>query len=171
MRVPPTDPKKASDAARDPATTANDLRGLARSEYGFVRESVARHRNTDPEILSSLVPQDLKSDANRSIAGALAHNEATPAEALSSLLLLLDLEQLDGARRENWPFEHLAAALLDHPELPEESATSVLSFPHLSKRIKLAVIESGRSRRMLLHLANDPSSVVSDAARRQLSAA
>ena len=163
------DPKQASDAARNPNTPPSELAVLSQSEFGFVREYIANNPNTTSEVLEALIPIDLKSEVNRHIANALARNAHSASGILSEILAMLDFKDLDGSRRENWPYENLIIDVLSHPNLGEADANAVLSSVHLSKRIKLSLVGKNPPLSILTLLSEDKSSTIRDLARKHLS--
>ena len=72
-------PKDYLEAARDPRATAEELRQLALSEYGFVRLAVAQQSNTPPDVLEGLFPASIRSYAEAELVLALAANPSSPA--------------------------------------------------------------------------------------------
>ena len=70
-------PKEYQDAAKSPETPASELAFLAKSEYNFVRLAVVQNPNVTPEILASLVPENLDSWSEQEIARALTQNNGS----------------------------------------------------------------------------------------------
>ncbi len=75
-------PKDWLEAARSLDTSPAELRRLARAPWDFVLTAVARNPNTEPDVLASLVPDDLNSWNEQDRAGGIASNPNTPVHVL-----------------------------------------------------------------------------------------
>ena len=165
----PNDPVRAGALARDPKTPIEILAELAKSDLMFLREDVAHHPNTSPELLMNLLPDTLNSENDRRMATALVTNPITPEPALSKLSQLVTPEMVNGSRRENWAWERLVVELVTHKNCPSMDALALLKSEGLTKKIKTRIAERSSSEHILNTLLTDPSEVVRRAAAASLS--
>ncbi len=106
-----------------------------------MRDAVVRHPNVSVELLLRLVPSTLENEADRRVAAAVVSNPLTAGPALLAVARLLPPERLEGSRRENWPWENLALAMLSDGHFPETEAVSVIQSAHLSNDFKVRLAE------------------------------
>ncbi len=78
-------PGEALQAARNPDTTADELRFLATSIYDFVQLAVAEHPNTEPDVLLLLFPNVINSWNEQQRADAIARHPHAPSAAFRLL--------------------------------------------------------------------------------------
>ncbi len=162
------DPAKAVALALDSSTSEEQLVALSQMGLTFLMEYVARHPNVTPDLLESLTPSSISSEADLRAATAVAGSEKAPGLPLLRLLALVLREALDGSRRENWHYEGLAAMILAHPNCPTEEAVATLHAAKLSKNLRLAVSQAATDRRVLSTPAHDSSPEVREAVAAKL---
>jgi len=110
-------PKDYLDLARSPQATPEQLRELARSPYEFVIEAVATHRSTPADVLSALVPAEIRTDSDGSVLVALVENPNTPETVLRQVPELV-LPLLSA--RENHRTFAAGVALTERADTPED---------------------------------------------------
>ncbi len=159
-------PKDYLDAARDPATPADELRLLASSVYDFVRLAVAEHPNTEAHVLVGLIPQRIESWHEQRLAYALARRSNMPAQALSILAERLPPLLNRGRNRGNG-FQ-AGIALCNHPDTPIDAIQTMLAKASVSTDFRRALAREATRVDVLLLLLNDPSVVVQKRARERL---
>ena len=162
---PSNEPKAALDAALHPDTLPAELRLLARSPWPFVQAAVARHPNTEPDVLLRLTPQSLGGPyTSLDLAVALAANLWTPAEALSQLATLA-IPLLNNHRHYQGVFE-LGVKLCRHPATSFEAIQRLLTATTATTRFRKVVARETRRNDVVTFLLNDRSERVREIARR-----
>jgi len=168
----PADPAIAAALVRDSGTPADVLAELATSPLAFLREGVATHPNVTPDLLDSLVQEHLDpvTDLGLALARAIARNTRTQSTTLAKIIGLLAPDKLDGARRENWPFEDLTALVLTHRNCPELEGALFLKRTSLPRDLKARIGRNTASREILEVLKSEGNSTVQRAAALNLRA-
>ncbi len=161
------DPAKAIAAARNPATTPEELRLLSEFEFMFVREAVAAHPLVTTEILDGLLPVDIGVYEQYCVARSVADSDRTSATTLGAVLALIDARQLDGSRRENWTYEDVAKRALTRARCPIAEAERLLDDSLVGMGVRLYVAKNAHSVDVLSILLRDRSKRVREAAAAQ----
>ena len=157
-------PKDFLDAARDPATQADQLDELADSPYSFVRTAVATHRNASSETLGRLVPSAADSYPQQELLRALASNPNSATVTLARVADLL-VGRLNGGRDNHGAFE-AGIALFGRCDTPVEILLRLLADGTTSTEFrKVAARDTGRPD-VLTVLRQDRSERVRRAADR-----
>lgn len=151
-------PKEYQDAAKSPETTASELALLAKSEYNFVRLAVAQNPNVTPEILASLVPDDLDSWNEQDIARALVQNSKTMPETLFLLAKKL-IPSLDSGRDNDNALE-AGIYLCNNPNTPFEVIEKIMGSEDVSTLFRRKVASKSRRQDILELLLKDRSEAV-----------
>ena len=138
----PKDPFRAVTLARAPDTSPEILASLTLSPLAFVREAAITNASTPLTAITTVAPLTLNTEAELGIARSIASRPDVPRSLLEQLIALLNPLQLDGSRRENWPHEQLALALLSHPNLPNSAAPAFFKAVKVSKSLKSAVLQA-----------------------------
>jgi len=141
MEVPviPGDPFIAVSLARAANTDAGVLAELTLSPLPFVREAALSNAATPLSAIAAAAPRALHTEAEIGVARSIASRPDAPPALLEGLIALLTPFTLDGSRRENWPHEQLAVALLNHSNLPDHVRVSFRSSVKVSKPIRSAL--------------------------------
>lgn len=160
------EPKAALDAARTPGTTAAELRLLAQTPWAFVWAAVARHPNTEPDVLLQLTPTDLGAPygGQTELAIALASNPSTPLEALSQLVTLA-IPLLNNPRDYPDVFE-LGVTLCTNPVTPFASIQQLLTADTARTEFRKVVARETRRPDAVDLLLRDRSERVRQVAER-----
>ncbi|MEO5596433.1 MAG: hypothetical protein ABIQ97_04750 [Lysobacteraceae bacterium] len=143
----PKDPSRAIALARSSDTSPDVLASLTLSPLAFVREAAISNLSTPFSSIAKVAPCALNSEAEIGIARSIASRRDVPPSLLEQLIALLSPLHLDGSRRENWPHEQLAVALLSHPNLPGSAATAFFKAVKVSKSVKSAVLHPHQEQR------------------------
>ena len=130
-------PKDYLDAARNPATLADELRVLADSAYEFVRLAVAEHPHTEADTLVALIPQRIESWHEQHLAYALARHPHTPAQGLHDLAERLPTV-LNRGRNHDYSLK-AGVALCNNFCTPLGSIQSMLADPRVSTDVRRLV--------------------------------
>ena len=141
------DPFLARTLANATDTDPAVLAALTSSSHAFVREAALSNQATPLSALAGAIPSSLSTEAQVGIARAIASREDAPPALLEQLLALLEPSNIDGSRRENWPYEQLASALLVHRNISEPLRDGFMSKYKLSKRVRLLVSQPNGSSR------------------------
>ena len=163
----PQDPSLLSSLARDPETPIEILEEIAKSSLIFLAEYVALNPNTTEDMLMRMIPSRLNTERNLGVAKALAKNPKLPERALMQILNEILPEQINGSRRENFPYEHLLFAILCHNNCGED-AKHFFDSNRPSTKIRVNLAKHTTSIAVLKCLANDPSERVHPIARQRL---
>ncbi|MBV9791966.1 MAG: hypothetical protein JOZ51_27520 [Chloroflexi bacterium] len=151
-------PKDYLDAARDPATSAEELRSLAGSVYDFVRYAVAEHPRTEADVLAALIPQQIESWYEQQLADALVRHPNTPAQGLRVLAGRLPPVLNRGRNHDNGL--RAGIALCDNPHTPLDAIQAMLEDRHVSTDFRRMVARKTTRVDVLQFLQNDRSDVV-----------
>jgi hypothetical protein len=138
----PTDPQQAVTLARALDTSPDILTALTLSPLPFVREAALSNLLTPLSAAIAVVPKSLNSPGEIGIAKAIASRPDATESLLFSVLSLFGPSQLDGARRENWPCEQLAVALLIHPNCSARATIALCNKVRLPKNLRATVLSS-----------------------------
>jgi hypothetical protein len=163
----PQDPSLLSSLARDPKTSIEVLEEIAKSSLIFLVEYVALNPSTTEDMLMRMIPLTLKTERNLRIAKALAKNPKLPERALMQILNEILPEQINGSRRENFPYEHLVLAILCHNNCGED-AKHFFDSNRPSTKLRVNLAKDSPVITVLKCLANDPSERVHYIARQRL---
>lgn len=157
-------PKDYLDLARSPGATSTELRELARSPYEFVRQAVAEHGATPPDVLATLVPSDLTTWNRAAILAALVRNPNTPVNALRNVpeLVLSRLRDRDAQR----PFE-VGVALAERSDTPHDLLIAMVSDPRATTEFRKVIARQTTHASVRDHLRSDRSDRVRRAADRR----
>ena len=109
-------------------------------------------------------------DLGLALARAIARNARTQSTTLAKIMGLLSPDKLDGSRRENWPFEDLAALVLTHRNCPEREGAAFLERARLPRELKARIARNTASREILEALKSEDSATVQRAAALNLRA-
>ncbi len=137
----PKDPLRAVTLARAPDTSPDILASLTLFPLAFVREAAISNLSTPLSAIANVAPRALSTEAEIGVARSIACRTDVPPSLLEQLIALLNPLHLDGSRRENWPHEQLALALLGHPNLPASAAPAFFKAVKVSKSLKSAVLQ------------------------------
>ena len=151
-------PKEYQDAAKSLETPASELALLAKSEYNFVRLAVAQNLNVTPEILASLVPNNLDSWNEQEIARALTQNEKTSPETLALLAEKL-VSVLDNSRNNDLGLE-AGIYLCNNPNTPFKAIGNIMASEKVSTLFRRKVASKSRRQDVLELLLTDRSEAV-----------
>jgi hypothetical protein len=151
-------PKEYQDAAKSSETPASELALLAKSEYNFVRLAVAQNSNVTPEILASLVPNNLDSWNEQEIARALTQNLKTLPETLALLAEKL-APFLDNGRNNDYALE-AGIYLCNNPNTPFEAIERIMASEDVSTLFRRKVVSKSRRQDVLELLLSDRSEAV-----------
>lgn len=151
-------PKEYQDAAKSPETPASELALLAKSEYNFVRFAVAENPNVTPEILASLVPDNLDSWNEQDIARVLVRNSKTLPETLSLLAEEL-IPFLDSGRNNDNALE-AGIYLCNNPNTPFAAIEKIMTSEDVSTLFRRKVASKSQRQDVLELLMKDRSEAV-----------
>ncbi len=151
-------PKEYQDAAKSLETPASELAFLAKSEYNFVRLAVVQNPNVTPEILASLVPENLDSWSEQEIARALTQNEKTSPETLS--LLAQKLASVLNSGRDNDLGLEAGIYLCNNPNTPFDAIEKIMASEKASTLYRRKVASKSQRQDVLEFLLTDRSEAV-----------
>ncbi len=151
-------PKEYQDAAKSPETLASELAFLAKSEYNFVRLAVAQNPTVTPEILASLVRDNLESWNEQDIARALTQHENTLPETLSLLAVRL-IPVLDSARNNDNALK-AGIYLCNNPNTPFAAIEKIMASEKVSTLFRRKVAGKSCRKDVLELLLTDRSEAV-----------
>lgn len=159
-------PKEYLDAANSLATSPAELRRLANSPYPFVTYAVARNPNTEPDVLTSLLPPCIESDHDVYVAMALIENPTTLSTLVSILVERLfpiqTVQPRDGLKMR------LLLLLCTEPKLPLNLVAQLIDPQIAPKHLRRQIAHDTRRREILDILMRDPSELVRKQARKTL---
>ena len=161
------DPSECFRRARDPETTASELARLSTSEYGFVREEVARHAATPLAALEAMVPKSLSGEEDFRIAAALLSRADLPARLCEALAGLAPAALPRIQPREVHPRAFLEA-LAAHPQSDLGVLATLLDPDAAPRHVREWIARKSVRGDVLDLLARDPSKIISGVARRRL---
>ncbi|MGB9754243.1 hypothetical protein [Roseiflexus castenholzii] len=159
-------PKEYLDAARSPETTPEELRHLAMSPYDFVAVAVAQNPNTEPDVLTALVPATVTSWNDQALAAAIAQHPHTPVEALKMLAERLT-PVLDNGRNHQMGFK-AGVALCCNPHTPFQGIATLLCSDRVAMQFRKVVARETRRRDVLELLVRDRSETVRRSAQKRI---
>lgn len=155
-------PKDFLEAARDPATMADELDELAVSPYSFVRTAVAAHPNARSATLDRLVPASLDTYPDSELLEALTSNPNCATETLGRVGDLL-MGRLNAGRDNQVAFS-AGIALFSRPDTPSDVLLRLLGDESTSTEFRKVVARDTTRPDVISILRQDRSERVRNAA-------
>lgn len=159
MKVP-EDPVQAKALAADPGTSPDVLCSLAKSRARFIRDAAILNLSTPREFVEGLLPRSLGTATSIEVATAIVGRADLSEPALNQILSLLQSDHVNGSRREHWPVEQLAVAVVTHKNCPPAAFADFLRRTNPSTSLRKRFAEGAVRAEILQHLEVDRSASV-----------
>jgi hypothetical protein len=163
LKVTPTwhpkyinDPKIASDAARSPHTSAEDLTLLATSQHIFVREAVASNPNTPLDVIKVLFPYTLKNEHEIRLALSVINNSLHGTDFYFSIISTIKNNIKLFARPDYYQLA-LIQSIASHPQVKINDISLLLDPNFIPRHIRHRIVEVAIQEELLIKLSQDPA--------------